>query len=414
MRLSRWIVTSFACEGLNWRPIGTLVQPPNLERFHMKVAIIEPVGGHGGMNYYDLSLCHALVQASVTPVLFTCPETVVPAGLPFVVREEFRGVFGRDAAWLRGVRFLRATVSALSCAKRTGCEIVHFHIFHPGPLELLNVVIARVRGFRVVATAHDVESFGGSFRGVARMVYGLADKLIAHNNSSRRELVETLGLPADVVDLVPHGNYIGSLGRLVSKGEARAKIGITREGPVLLFFGQIKEVKGLDLLIDAIPTVRARFPGLTLVIAGRSWRQDFSRYMNKIEELDLARSCVIHHRYIPDDDVSTYYCAADVVVLPYRRIYQSGVLLMAMSYGRAVVASDLEGMCEIVAHGETGFLFRAGDPASLADVIIEALSDPETLETVARAGRSHVADAYAWERSGQLTALTYQEALSKQ
>ena len=89
---------------------------------------------------------------------------------------------------------------------------------------------------------------------------------------------------------------------------------------------------------------------------------------------------VRHIRFIPDEDVGDYYAAADLVVLPYRKIYQSAVLLMALSHGRAVLVSDLPGMTDIVEHGRNGWVFREGDVADLEEKLGELLADGERLE----------------------------------
>ena len=373
-------------------------------------AVIEPVGGHGGMNYYDFGLCRGLVAAGVTPTLYTCDATEVVPGLPFGVKLVYRRVFGRDPAWRRGLRYLSGSLRALIGARNSGGRLAHFHFFQVGVLELFNVVLAKSLLIRVVITAHDVEAFRGEWSSLKAWVYGLADCVIAHNLVSQRELVKELGVSERKIHVIPHGNYLCDIGPLPPVGRARAKLGLPPDAQVLLFFGQIKQVKGLDILLDALATIKDAVPDVVLVVAGKMWGQDFTRYQEQIDTLGLGRHCVAHIRYIADDAVAAYYAAADLVVLPYRKIYQSGVVLMAMSYGKPVLASDLEGMTEVIDEGVTGFLFRTGDATELARRLLSVLADQGGMQRVAANGLQLMHDAYGWEQIGQLTADCYRAA----
>lgn len=364
------------------------------------------------MNYYDFGLCRGLVAAGVEPTLYTCDATEVLPGLPFGVKLVYRRIFGRDPTWRRGLRYLRGSVRALIGARMSGKRVAHFHVFHVSFLELFNVVLAKCLFMRVVITAHDVEAFRGERSNIKSWFYGVADCVIAHNLVSRRELVRVLGIPERKIHVIPHGNYLGDIGSLPSADSARAALGLPHDAQVLLFFGQIKAVKGLDLLLDALAAIKGTVPDVLLLVAGKMWGQEFARYQSQIDSLGLGRHCIAHVRYIADEEVAAYYAAADLVVLPYRKIYQSGVVLMAMSYGKPVLASNLEGMAEVIEDGVTGFLFRTDDAADLARRLSSVLADRDAMQRVASNGLALMRDAYAWERIGQLTADCYRSAAS--
>ena len=363
------------------------------------------------MNYYDFGLCRGLVAAGVTPTLYTCDATDVNAGLPFEVKAVYRRIFGRDPAWQRGLRYVSGSLQALIGARIAGTRLAHFHVFQVSVLELFNVVLAKLLLMRVVITAHDVEAFRGEWSGIKTWVYGLADCVIAHNLVSRRELVQVLGIPERKIHVIPHGNYLGDIKPPTPADSARAQLGLSLDAQVLLFFGQIKEVKGLDLLLDALAAIKGTLPNVLLVIAGKMWGQDFARYQAQIDRLGLGSHCLAHVRYIADDEVAAYYAAADLVVLPYRKIYQSGVILMAMSYGKPVLASNLEGMTEVIDDGFTGFLFRTEDTADLAQRLLSVLADRPSMQRVSANGLALMRDVYGWERIGRLTAECYRAAL---
>jgi len=375
----------------------------------LKVAIIEPVGGHGGMDYYDIGLCGGLAKAGVDVVLHTCDETKVDGGLGFNMRHTYECIYGNTIEWKRGFRYLKGSAKAMISALSEGRKIVHLHFFHVGALALFNVLLARLMFRRVVITAHDVESFIATLEVpiMSRIAYSLAHRVIAHNSVSQNELRDRLHVPGNKITVIPHGNYLHALRPVPPLELARKSLVISSQAKVLLFFGQIKDVKGLDILIDALPLVLKRHSETVLLIAGRPWKTDFNNYQSKIDANDIHGACITHIRYIHDDEIPLYFGAADLVVLPYRRIYQSGVLLMAMSYGKAVLVSDISGMLEIIRDGVTGFVFRSGDVDDLASKINTILSDPLSADNVARNGKDLMREDYNWEKIGRQTEKVY-------
>lgn len=375
----------------------------------MNVALIEPVGGHGGMNYYDFGLARGLSAAHCKVVVYTSEETRVPDGLPFVVNKSFKGIWGSAPKLLRAIRFSFCLLSTLKDAKAIGLDIAHYHFFHYTALEALCVKAASMYGFDVVVTAHDVESFSGERdTKKARKVLSSADKVIAHNEISKQELVDKIGIPSRLVGVVPHGNYIDYIKGGEDKVAARKAIGLSSHDRVILFFGQIKKVKGLDILLQSLPRVIKQYPDLKLVIAGKVWKDDFSKYDDLIKKHGLASNVVSHIHYIPDDDVANYYRAADLVVLPYRKIYQSGVLLMAMSYSVPVLASDIPGMTEIIVDDKTGYIFKSEDVEGLSTKLIQVLSNMDDLRKTGKAGFETVSSSYDWNVIGRKTHEVYE------
>ncbi len=387
------------------------MQAPNPA--NLRAAVVEPVGGHGGMDYYDFGLCGGLAEAGVEVTLYTSDETSPSKASAYAVAFPYRRIYGKDPSWLRGLRYVSGSIRALADARLQRMRIAHFHFFHVGPLELFNVTLAKLLGLKVVITAHDVQSFveNLSVPWMVERAYRTADRIIAQSKVSAEELKTILDGDADKIDVIPHGNYLHVIGEVPSRGEARTRLGLPVTGRVLLFFGQIKEVKGLDVLLQAMPRVAQAYPDATLLIAGKEWKDNFGRYERMMEDLGIKGSCVSHIRYIPDAEVPHYYAAADVVVLPYRRIYQSGVLLMAMSYAKATVVSDLAGMTEVVTDGVEGYSFPAGDAEALADKLVGALSDPEGLRLVGERARVRARERHDWGEVGRATAACYRMTL---
>jgi D-inositol-3-phosphate glycosyltransferase len=381
----------------------------------IKVAVVEPVGGHGGMNFYDFSLCRSIVRAGARATLYTCDKTVVNGDQGFPVKRTYRRIYGQGKGWVRGLRFAWGSLQALPGARCSGHQLAHFHFFHVGPLELFNVLLARSLGMRVVITAHDVEAFkeGISVPLFVRWVYRAAKRVIAHSQVAKRELIQELGVAEQKIDVIAHGNYLASIPAGITREMARAHFGIPSDRRVLVFFGQIKDVKGLEILLEGFALALQKDRSLHLLIGGRVWKTDFSKYQDIIDRHGLAPSCSLHIRYIPDDEVAYFYRCADLVVLPYLRIYQSGVVLLAMSYGSPVLVSDIEGLLEAVEDERTGFVFKGRDPGHLAQRLGDIFSVPGRAEEIAQAGLRRVADRNDWSRLGEQSLACYRRAMQE-
>ncbi|MEL6445537.1 MAG: glycosyltransferase family 4 protein [Bacteroidota bacterium] len=374
----------------------------------LDVLVVEPVGGHGGMDLYDAGLCGGLRDAGLNVALATSQWDRDVEG--YEVWTTFEGVFGDQAALWRAGRWVRALLRSLRRARQRGARVCHLHFFQATLLQWVTLSLTRRMGFQTVVTAHDVETFSGDRERWAPRIYALADRVIAHNAVAQDEVVRVLQVSAERVRVVPHGHYLDALpSELPTQVQARHRLGISLEAPTVLFFGQIKPVKGLDVLLQAWPEVRRQIPNAQLVVAGRPWRDDPSTYTALIDALGIGDSVLFRPGYIPNDEVPAYYAACDVVALPYHRIYQSGVLLMAMSYQRAVVASDLPAMREVLRDGEHGRLAPAGDASALAAVLCDLLGDSARTQAMGTAGHAHVATHHDWRAVGVQTARIYQE-----
>lgn len=375
----------------------------------LKAAIIEPVGGHGGMNYYDLNIARALVENGMDVTLYTCDKTQLPKYLSFSIKRNFKGIWGGAPKYYRAFRYILGLFNSFMDAKLKKIRVLHFHFFHYTWLEKISISMARVAGFKTVITVHDVESFIGlKDTKFINEILLRADKLISHNIISQKQILQKTSVAFDKISVIPHGNYLSDIPYKINSISARKKLDLPVEGFILLFFGQIKKVKGLDILLNALPDVIKKYPKTYLVIAGKVWKDTFSQYETIIQDNKLTENIMAHIRYIPDDQVPLYYNAANTIVLPYRRIYQSGVLLMAMSYKKPVIASNLDGMSEIVEHGKNGLLFKSENPKSLSDEIIHAIENPDLLNAIACSGLETVLHCHDWDLIGKKTADLYQ------
>lgn len=384
----------------------------------MRVLYIEPVGGHRGMHYYDFALCGALWELGVEPILATCDETERYAvSLPYQTFYPFRGIYGDKNVFLRGLNYLRAWREILKKASPGTAQIAHLHYFHLPWADYFFIRRLKRRALKIVITVHDVVPFHEELfsRFPLGKIYQSAERIIVHAEANKREIESAFAIDPQRVTVIPHGNYAPYVQpEAIEQGKAKERLGIPRERRVILFFGQIKKVKGLDHLIRAFAQVSKNYPQTLLLIAGQVWKDDFSRYERLIRSLGLEERVYAKIRHIADEEVANYFCAADLVALPYLRIYQSGVLLMACSYGRPVVASAVGGLPEVVKDGETGYLIPPADEVRLAEAIERILADKGRAEEMGRTAREMVETTYSWQKIAAETKKVYETLLAQE
>jgi len=172
----------------------------------------------------------------------------------------------------------------------------------------------------------------------------------------------------DRIEQIAHPVY-ERFGDPVPPSEARASLDLPGDGPVLLFFGFVREYKGLHVLLEAMPTILDRLPEARLVVAGEPYG-DLSRYRELIDRHDLQDRVRWHDEYIPSAEVPRYFSAADLVVQPYVSATQSGVTRIATHFEVPMVVTDVGGLAEDVPHETCGFVVPPQSPAALADAVV--------------------------------------------
>jgi glycosyltransferase involved in cell wall biosynthesis len=251
-----------------------------------------------------------------------------------------------------------------------------------------------------VLTAHDVLAREPSARQRAaqRRLYRRMDAVIVHSEHGRRRLVEELGLAPALVHTIPHGafEHLAS----APAGPVPAELDDTG-APVVLCFGLIRPYKGLDVLLEAWnPVTDAQ-----LWIVGRP------RY--DIAPLRARAGANVRWvtRYVDDGELAACFRRADVVVLPYREIEQSGVLATALAFASPLVLSDVGGFAEVAAAGAAR-LVPAGDPPALRVALTGLLSDPAERDRLATAARALASGEWSWQRVAERTKALYASLLS--
>jgi D-inositol-3-phosphate glycosyltransferase len=152
----------------------------------------------------------------------------------------------------------------------------------------------------------------------------------------------------------PHPMY-ETYGQPVSMAEARARLELPQEAKIILFFGLIRHYKGLDLLLESMADERVRRSGVKLLIAGEFY-EDKQPYLDLIDRLNLKESVILHDKFIANELVRYYFCAANLVAQTYRNATNSGVTMVGYYYGRPMLVTNVGGLAEIVPDERCGYV----------------------------------------------------------
>jgi glycosyltransferase involved in cell wall biosynthesis len=377
----------------------------------MRVHVVDP---SAYTPPYDHALCTALAAAGADVDLYTSHfahgSVAAPEG--YSRRELFYRFAARvpDARARRAVKLAEHVPDMLRYRRSArAAEVVHFQWLAVQHLDghLLP------RGRPLVLTAHDVlprEARLGQ-RAAQRRLYGHFDAVVVHSEHGRRRLTDELGVDAARVHVIPHGVFEhlaadparGVHNADASAERASAAVPFQTDKPVVLCFGLMRAYKGIDLLLEAWRGI----DDAELWVAGAP-RMD-------ITALRAAAPTGVRFvpRFIGDDELPAYFRRADLVVLPYREIDQSGVLFTALAFGKPLLLSDVGGFPEIAATGAAR-TFPAGDAGALREALRQLLADEDARSTLAGRARRLASGEHSWQAVARRTLALYESLLGEE
>ena len=256
-----------------------------------------------------------------------------------------------------------------------------FHILWNNKFEYFDrtllMLYYRMLGKSPVFTAHNINTAKRDSKDswlnrlTLRTQYRLAKHIFVHTEKMKQELSEEFQVPTNRISVIPFGINNAVPNTSLTPGEAKARLGLAPSSKTILFFGRITPYKGLEYLIAAFRKLAARDHDYRLVIAGRPDRCEeyWSAIRNDLRDDVAAGRVLLRATFIPDEETESYFKGTDVLVLPYREIYQSGVLFLGHSFGLPVIAADVGSLKDDIVDGKTGFVFKSEDVESLAETL---------------------------------------------
>lgn len=351
----------------------------------MRIALVDPLAY---TPPYDHSLAVALVEHGHAVTLLTSPfphgDPPAPAGY---AREELfmpvsSRVFRRSTLRLaaKGLEYLPSVARLVRRVDRLDPDVVHVQWLPRPELDLR--WLRRLAAERpVVLTAHDVLPRRERARPAWPEVLETAERVVVHSRRAVEQLAE-LGLGRERIARIPHPAFEG------------ARLG-PPAGRTLLFFGLIRDYKGLDVLLRALPEI----PEARLVVAGDP--------VDPVEAVELDGRVEWRLHFIAEPEVRELMAGAAAVVLPYKQLDASGVLATAIGYRRPVVVTDVGSLGEIVREFGAGEVVPPNDSHALADACARLL-EPKAL-AAAHAGAERAAEELTWAAAAAAHDRLYRE-----
>ncbi len=365
------------------------------DKQNLTILFVEPSGA-GGIAHYTYALANALAKKDVPSHILTARRWNLPEiDGPVTVHKIFRGVQTPFIRLLKTCMMIRRDITHVHWQSTTHARLV---------LTLMRAFPVRIPPW--VFTVHNVlpHEQKNSSKVVYQKIYKKMQGLIFHTNFSKEQFLKEFSYIHAQTDVIPLGEY----GFLSQKKHVETKENAFK---TLLFFGNIRPYKGLDLLLEAMPEVKKQVPDVRLIIAGQAL-EPFERYQKQIDELGLHDCVDIRLEYHPDEELARIFAEANIVPLPYRSVDQSAVLLLAMAMGKTVIATDVGGLAEVIEHNKNGLLVKPDNSSELAQAIVEMLRDPKKAHELAQAAGQDAQTHFSWDLIADKTIQFYQRLLN--
>ena len=381
----------------------------------------------GGDKPYALGLAAALTSAGVSVDFIGSDDLNVPELLnnPRVNFLNLRGDQRPEASSVAKVlRVLNYYVRLIQYAATARPKL--FHILWHNKFQFFDRILLmlyyRLLGKKITFTAHNVNAgkrdSNDSWlnRLSLKIQYQLSDHVFVHTEKMKTELVSEFCVPEGKVSAIPFGINNTVPNTRLSSAEAKRQLGISRDNKTMLFFGNIAPYKGLEYLIAACSELFREDESYRLLIVGKpKGREDYWSQIERTITRDEFRNRIISKiEYIPDEETELYFKAADILILPYARVFQSGVLFLGYSFGLPAIAADVGSLREEVIEGKTGLMFKPRDSSDLAKTINRYFESElfRNLESRRAEIKEYANERYSWSKVVATTMAVYSNLLS--
>jgi D-inositol-3-phosphate glycosyltransferase len=380
----------------------------------------------GGDKPYALGMAAALTSEGISVDFIGSDDLSVPeiATNPRIKFLNLRGDQRPEASPVaKALRVLNYYVRLVRYAATARPKV--FHILWNNKFQLVDRILLmlyyKALGKRVVFTAHNVNAgkrdSNDSWlnRCSLKIQYTLSDHIFVHTEGMKSELISDFCILGSKVSIVPFGINNTVPNTSLSSSEAKRQVGVGRNDKAMLFFGNIAPYKGLEYLVAAFPELLKNDPTYRLLIVGKPKGPE--DYWKQIQAT-IAHSCIRDRvieiiEYVPDETTELYFKAADVLILPYSHVFQSGVLFLGYSFGLPAIVANVGTLREEIIEGETGFVCRPEDSADLAKTIRRYFASELFGELESRRSeiKAHANERYSWDKVAKITTRVYSELL---
>lgn len=279
--------------------------------------------------------------------------------------------------------------------KRLQPDAVIFQWWHPYFAPAYSILNLTLKNLKKIYICHNVFPHERFFmdKALTKLVLRRGNGYLVHSKQDESDLNSIA--KCKNYRLTPHPTYNIFRKNNLSKAEARSLLNIFEDDKILLFFGFIREYKGLKYLIESIPDIVLKLKNIKLYIVGE-FGDDKSEYIKLIEEKGIKDYIKIVDTYVPDDEVEKYFAASDIVILPYISATQSGIVQIAYGFLKPVIVTNVGGLPEVVLDGKTGYVVEPKKSNEITKSVIQYFDKELEKEFVGNIEKE--AYKYSWER----------------
>lgn len=274
---------------------------------------------------------------------------------------------------------------------------------------LFDVFLVRVKGCKIVWTIHNSLPHETKFPHLElwtrRLFVKLVDQIIIHQASALEELAGLYQFNSNKVRVIPHGHYCDIYQAPIPKLEARKKLDFPLTGLIYLNLGMIRPYKGVDQLLEVWENHQEQLKDDTLVIAGKVGENAYGETLK--EKASQSKGVILRDSFVADEAIPLYFSAADFVVCPFRKILTSGSVILAMSFGKPVIAPNFSAIAETLGKANA-LLYNPQQENGLAEAIEQSKQQNRTvLSKLVIEER----DRLDWSKIGDQTCQVYQNLM---
>jgi len=322
----------------------------------MRISLIGPFPPfRGGISDFNLALYTELSKANELQIInysTQYPKLLFPGKTQYKDREEDLPKSERILSSINPFSWNKTTNRIINF--KPNIVVIHYWMpFFAPALRKIATSLNKNNDIKIIVICHNInphenQSFTRFF---TKIFLNKIDRFTVMSEFVKTDLLKIV--PNAKIKLTPHPIY-NIFGNTIDKDLARKNLNINAKN-VILYFGLIREYKGLDILLKSIPKIKEGLNDFIVIVAGECYNKT-EKYYAIIEKLRIQNSVDLRLKFIPDNEVTKYFSAADVVALPYRTATQSGITQIAYNFNRPVIVSDVGGLSEIVPNEKVGYV----------------------------------------------------------
>jgi len=362
----------------------------------MKVLLIY-LGRKGGGNIYSLEIAKALSKKCDLVAMISRQsqnlEAWRKAGISLIEVDTYENILDVFLSFLNIKKYFYLKKQI----KNVNPDVIYYpmtHLWTP----IINLITPSVPK---VTTIHDPIMHKGEKNIILDLIQNLAIKqsdIIVILSKVFIPTIEKYGISKERISVIPHGEFSYYMYNNVGN--------MARENNALLFFGRIREYKGLDVLIEAFPLIKKQIPDAKLLIVGQGDISPYNIQLSKLKDVELVNN------WISDEEIANFFSKSSVVVLPYIDATQSGVIPLAYMFKIPVISTKVGGIPEQVEDGKTGLLVNAGDPVELAEACIRLLTNPKLASLLVENGYNKAIKEWNWDKISDMLMEEFDKAIN--